>query len=155
MSNSAPLTIRQLQQQIHVACRDMGLDQDARHEMQKVACGKASMKDMTGADLRLVVDHLKAHGWTPGFKRGSKRKFKPAGRADLRLVHVLWRELGKAGVLREPGRTGLNKFIRHRFEGTWQSVPIDVDALRDHRQISQVINALKDWCQREGVRLKS
>lgn len=148
------MTARKLQQQIHVACRQLGLDTDARRVIQLAACGKASMKDMTETDLVLVIDHLKEHGWQPGFKRGSKRKFKPAGRADLRLVHVLWRELGKSGVLREPGRTGLNKFIRHRFEGTWQSVPIDVDALRDHRQISQVINALKDWCQREGVRLK-
>jgi len=149
------MTARKLQQQIHVACRQLGLDPDARRVIQLAACGKASMKDMTEADLVLVIDHLKEHGWTPGFKRGVKRSFKPAPRGDLRLVHVLWRELGKAGALREPGRIGLNKFIRHRFEGTWQSVPIDVDALRDHRQISQVINALKDWCRREGVRLKS
>ncbi len=83
-----------------------------------------------------------------------RQLYKPAPRGDLRLVHVLWRKLGEVGALREPGRAGLNKFIRSRFGGTWKSVPIDVDTPRDHRRISQIINALKDWCAREGVELK-
>ena len=153
------MTARSLQQQIHIACRELGLDADARHDIQIAACGKASMRDMAEADLQLVVNHLKDRGWKGGFKQGAKRPrnkghHKAAPRGDLRLVHVLWRKLGEAGALREPGRAGLNKFIRSRFEGTWKSVPIDVDTLRDHRHISQIINALKDWCAREGVELK-
>jgi uncharacterized protein DUF1018 len=147
-------TTRQLQQKIHVACRDLGLDADTRHDIQIAACGKSSMRDMTEAELRLVVNHLKARGWKPGIKGGVKRGFhKSAARGDVRLVHVLWTKLGDAGCLREPGRAGLNAFIRSRFEGAWKSVPIDVDALRDYRQINQLINALKDWCAREGVEL--
>ncbi|ATF00765.1 Mu-like prophage protein gp16 [Phaeobacter gallaeciensis] len=148
------MNARQLQKQIHVACRDLGLDADARHDIQIAACGKASMRDMTAADLKLVVNHLKERGWNGAVKQGVKRRgHKAAPRADLRLVHVLWRLLGEAGALRDPSRAGLNKFIRVRFEGTWKSVPIDVDTLRDHTQISQIINALKDWCAREGVEL--
>lgn len=146
---------RQLQKQIHVACRQLGLDAGTRHDIQLAACGKASMRDMDAHDLVLVISHLKSHGWKNDFQPGVKTAgYKPAPRADLRLVHVLWRKLGEAGVLREPSRAGLNKFIRLRFENTWQSVPIDVDALRDHRQISQILNALKDWCAREGVELE-
>ena len=149
------MTLRSLQQQIHIACRDLGLDAAARHDVQLAVCGKASMRDMSETDLRQVVDHLKARGWKSGFEQGVKRSRKSrhpiAPRGDLRLVHVLWRKLGDAGVLREPGRAGLNRFIRTRFEGTWKSVPIDVDALRDHRQISPLINALKDWCARAGI----
>lgn len=145
---------RALQKQIHMACRELGFDAEARHDIQLAACGKASMRDMSVTDLQLVVGHLKGQGWKGGSQGGDKRrKFKAAPRADLRLVHVLWRKLGVAGVLREPGRAGLNTFIRSRFEGTWKSVPIDVDTLRDHTQISQLINALKDWCAREGVDL--
>lgn len=153
------MTARTLQQQIHIACRDLGLDADARHDIQIAACGKASMRDMSEAALQRVLNHLKERGWTGGFKQGAKRPrnkchHKAAPRGDLRLVHVLWRKLGQAGALREPGRAGLNKFIRTRFEGRWGAVPIDVDILRDHRQISQVITALKAWCAREGVALK-
>ena len=155
------MNTRQLQKMIHVGCRQLGIDRETRHDLQLVATGKTSMSDMTEADLHKVVAALKQRGFkaygNSHFKArkgaGQKAGRPAAPRADLRLVHVLWRLLGEAGALRDPSRTGLNKFIRVRFEGTWKSVPIDVDTLRDHTQISQIINALKDWCAREGVEL--
>ena len=148
------MTARALQKQIHVACNQLGLDADARHDLQLAACGKTSMREMDEADLTKVLTWLKDLGWTTGYEGRSKRRgHKSAPRADLRFVHVLWRKLGTAGALRDPSRAGLNAFIRSRFEGVWQSVPIDIDALRDHRQINDVITALKDWCAREGVDL--
>jgi len=137
---------RALQRTIHVACKDLGLDDDARRDLQLAATGKASMKDMSEADLRLVIDRLKASG----FKVSPKPR-KAAPRADLRYVHVLWGLLGRAGKLKSPGRDGLNAFVRTRFEGKWQSVPIDIDALRDAGQINDVTRALKDWCKRSGI----
>ncbi len=146
------MTARSLQKQIHVACRDLGLDAEARHDMQLAACGKASMRDMTEADLQLVVNHLKKRGWKAGFKQGVKKGgHKPAPRADLRLVHVLWRRLGEAGALKTPGRDGLNAFIRSRFGKNWGAVPADVDMLRDYRQIDQVVEALKAWGKRAEI----
>lgn len=139
---------RALQKKIHVACRELGLDGEARRELQEAATGKASMLDMTEGDLRLVLDRLvKA-----GFKGPSKRK-PAAPRADLRLIHVLWRKLGEAGVLEKPGRAGLNAFIRSRFETSWGAVPADIDMLRDHKQIDMVVEALKQWGRRAGVAL--
>lgn len=156
------MSVRQLQKMIHVGCRELGIDSETRRDMQLVATGKGSMSEMNETDLKKVVDALKQRGFKPhgnslykarkGTARG--RAHPAATRGDLRLVHVLWRKLGETGALRDPSRAGLNKFIRTRFEGAWKSVPIDVDTLRDHRQISQVINALKDWCAREGVELR-
>ncbi|SNS44700.1 phage protein Gp36 family protein [Antarctobacter heliothermus] len=60
---------RDLQKLIHVGCRELGLDADARRDLQQAATGKASMRDMTEADLRLVVDRLKASGFDPGSGR--------------------------------------------------------------------------------------
>lgn len=137
---------RSLERKIHVACRELGLDNEARRDLQVAATGKSSMRDMTESELRLVVDRLvKA-----GFKGPSSRR-PAAPRADLRLVHVLWRKLGEAGVLERRGRSGLNAFIRSRFETTWGAVPADVDMLRDHKQIDMVVEALKQWCRRSGV----
>lgn len=141
---------RALQKLVHVACRDLGLDEDARRDLQLAACGKASMSQMTEADLTRVIDRLKQAGFKPG-SRGVKGR-PAAPRADLRYVHVLWGLLGRAGKLKKPGRAGLNAFVRSRFEGKWQSVPLDVDMLRDAGQINDVTRALKDWCQREGIR---
>lgn len=149
---------RRLQRHIFAACRELGMDTQTRHDMQFQATGKASTTDMSEAELRLVIDRLKENGWKPrvkeGVKRGLKQRHKRASRGDLRLVHVLWRLLGDAGCLRDPSRRGLNAFIRSRFENTWVSVPIDIDALRDAHQIAQLVTALKDWCRREGVELR-
>lgn len=145
---------RNLQRTIHAACRELGLDADARHDMQEAACGKASMTAMSENDLRLVINHLKIRGWKPSFRGAAKGRYrKAAPRADLRLIHVIWGRLGKAGCLKEPSRAGLNAFIRSQFETTWGAAPIDVDSLRDSKQINDVIQALVAWCKRAGVSL--
>ncbi|APE45399.1 GemA protein [Sulfitobacter alexandrii] len=138
---------RALQQQIHVACRQLAIDSDARRDLQLAVCGKASMRDMTETDLRAVLDRLKASGFKP--QSGKRRPSAP--RADLRLIHVLWRKLGEAGELERPGRAGLNAFIRTRFGDAWASVPADVDMLRDPGQIEAVIAALRAWGKRTGI----
>jgi hypothetical protein len=138
---------------IHVACRDLGLDQDTRHELQQRITGKTSLSDMCERELKLVVDELKAKGWTPAPKKGGKTFRNFASRGDIRFCHVLWGKLVRAGAVQVPGATGLNAFVRARFETAWGAVPIDVDQMRDHRQIAAVIEALKGMCKRAGVAL--
>jgi len=143
---------RSLQQTIHVGCKELGLDQDARRELQLAVTGKASMSEMTEPELIQVLGRLKEDGFTPfeGASKGpGKRPLAP--RSDLRLIHVLWKKLGEAGALKRPGRDGLNAFIRSRFEAHWESVPIDVDQMRNHEQIDAVIQALKSWGQRRDI----
>lgn len=140
-----------LQRQIHVGCKHLGIDADSRHDLQLLVTGKASMADMTDAELRKVVEALEERGFKAGYKGGAKGRRAPAPRGDLRYVHVLWGLLGKAGKLERPGRDGLNTFVRARFEGKWQSVPIDIDALRDAGQINDVTRALKAMCARAGI----
>lgn len=43
---------------IHAASRAAGLDDDARHEMQKNLTGKESLSKMSFAELSKVLDHL-------------------------------------------------------------------------------------------------
>lgn len=149
------MTDRSLQRMIHVGCKQLGLDQDTRHDLQLAVTGKASMSDMTDAELRLVVSALKDRGFSTSGKGGFNPRSKPlASRADLRFVHVLWKKLGDAGALKRPGRDVLNAFVRSRFEGKWEFVPLDIDALREPEQINAVIRALKNMCRKAGVSLK-
>ena len=135
----------------HAAARASGLDEAMRHDFQLRVTGKASMHDMGVAELRLLRDELNRITGFGQAKRSStkatgRRKVNyhpPAPRGDLRLIHALWGELGRRGVLKRPDRAGLNAFIRSRFEGHWSYVPIDVDALDDRDHITDVIQALK------------
>jgi phage gp16-like protein len=139
---------RALQKMIHVGCRQVGIDSDTRRDLQLAVTGKASMADMSEAELKLVVNALKDRGFKVSKPR---RQRKQAPRADLRLVHVLWRKLGEAGALDRPDRDGLNAFIRSRFEATWDSVPADVDMLREWSQIDAVLQALIAWGKRADI----
>lgn len=137
---------------IHVAARDLGLDDDMRRQLQLVTTGKASLAEMTPPELDQVVDALKARGFKPGFKRG--RKSRPAAqRGDTRFAHVLWGKLVKAGAVEGSGAEGLNAFVRRRFEKAWGAAPLDVDQMQDAAQIATVIEALKAMCHRAGVEL--
>lgn len=140
---------RALQKLVFAACRQLGIDDEARRDLQVSITGKASMRDMTDGDLKLVVNRLKEAGFKDAAP--AKSKHKPAPRADLRLIHVLWKKLGEAGELKRPGRAGLNAFIRAQYEGKWGSVPVDIDALRDHDKIDDVLGALIAWGKRAKI----
>ncbi|MEM8553991.1 MAG: regulatory protein GemA [Pseudomonadota bacterium] len=137
----------QLRRKIFAGCKVLGLDQDARRDLQLRVVGKASLSDMDEADMLAVVKELRAKGFTAA----KGKKHPKAKRPDVRKIHVMWGLLGKAGKLRVPSREGLNAFIRSRFEKKWGSVPMDVDTMTEASEISDVIEALKDWCDREGV----
>lgn len=136
---------------IHVAARELGLDDDTRRELQLRVTGKASLTDMTDGQRTAVLDALKAQGFKPS--AGKKPHRKPASRGDVRYLHVLWRLLVDGGVVHEAGAKGLNAFIRARFEKSWGSVPIDVDQMHDHAQIATVAEALKAMCRRAQIRV--
>lgn len=140
---------RALQRLIFAACRQLGLGDEARRDLQVSVTGKASMRDMTEADLKLVINRLKEDGFVDSTPR--RPRHKPAPRKDLRLVHVLWKKLGEAGALRDPSRAGLNAFIRSRFGNSWGAVPADVDMLTQWEQIDQVIQSLKSWGERADI----
>ncbi|WP_290741632.1 regulatory protein GemA [Amaricoccus sp.] len=145
------MSARNLQRLVHVGCRQLGIDAELRHDIQLAATGKASMAEMDEAELKLVVGALESRGFKPGFKGASKGGRAPAPRADLRYAHVLWGLLAAKGAVRAPGRDGLNAFVAKRFGKAWGATPIDVDALRDWRQIADLVDALKAWCKREGI----
>ena len=135
-----------LRRKIHVGCKQLCLDSEARRDLQLLSTGKASMSEMTEADMNNMVKALVDRGF-----KASKGRRKPASRADVRYAHVLWRLLNQAGHARIGGAKGLNAFIRARFESKWGHVPIDIDAMTETPEINDVIEALKAWCIREGI----
>jgi len=139
-----------LKRKIFAGCRELGIDTDTRKDLQRAATGKESLADMNEGELKLVINALVTKGFKP---TKSGKGYRRAPRADLRLVHVLWKKLGDAGVLDNPTRAGLNAFIRRRYGAAWGAVPRDIDDLRDWEKIDTVIQALLQWCERKGVKI--
>ncbi|PQV56385.1 uncharacterized protein DUF1018 [Defluviimonas denitrificans] len=142
---------RTLQRMIHVGCRDLGIDNETRHDLQLVVTGKTSMSDMTDRDLQKMVEALKQRGFKPFDRKRPAKGRKAAPRADVRFCHVMWRLLHQKGAVRVGGAKGLNAFIRARFEKKWGSVPIDIDTMHEWSEISDIVDALKAMCRRNGI----
>lgn len=138
-------SIRKLQMTIHAAGREIGMAAEDRRAMQLLATGKTSTSDMTEAELLAVVEALKARGWTPKGRAGRKQSERP----DIRFLHVLWRLLADAGHVQKE-RRALNSFIRTRF-GAQGAAVLDVDMMRDPKQIAAVTEALKAMCKRHSI----
>lgn len=137
-----------LRRAVHAACRELGLSEDLRRDVQEAATGKASMRDMTAADLRAVLSHLRERGWegsTPGVHG------RPAApHSYQRLVYALWGELKRRGVWRQPDATSLYRFagrvLGHGPKAARESGVIGLmkPEAMDPRQCARVIEALKD-----------
>lgn len=137
---------------IHLGCRALGIEADARHDLQLRLTGKSSLTEMTGAEHQLVIAELKRLGWDAD-NRATGRKRPAAKRGDVRFCHVIWGKLHQAGAVERAGAAGLNAFVRARFEKAWGAAPLDIDQMTDWRQIASVIEALKAMCGRAGVTL--
>lgn len=142
---------RTLQRLIFVGCRELGIDDETRRDLQVAMTGKASLSEMSDVEMRAVLDGLKARGFRPETSAATGRKRPAAPRPDLRYIHVLWALLAKRGALSQPGRRGLNAFVRERFQSKWGAVPLDIDMLTDAGQIADVTTALKAMCKRVGI----
>jgi phage gp16-like protein len=122
---------------VRAACRRLGIGEDDRKAIQDQVTGKASMSDMTIAQLGLLLSHLNK-GWD---------KPEPLN-PHIGKARALWWDLYWLGAIDEPGDKALSAFVRRQT---------GISALRflDHRQAFSVIEALKAMVERAGVQWPS
>lgn len=119
---------------VRAAARRMGLSEDDRKAIQLQVVGKASMKDMTPAEIGRVLDRL------------NRDRPAPMGhRAHVGKIRALWWTLYWLGEVDDPNGRALDVFVKRQTK---------VSALRflDHSNASSVIEALKSWAARSDVR---
>jgi phage gp16-like protein len=120
---------------IHVARRDLGLDDDAYRLMLTETTGQASSKVMSIPELQRVLDRLKAGGFKV------KRPARAADDPQARKIRALWLTLHSEGKVRNPSEAALNAYVQRQTRVArieWLSTG----------QCSAVIEALKQWMER-------
>lgn len=122
-----------LMRAVRAACKARGMDDDDRRAMQMREIGKASMKNMTPAELGKLLDHL---------NRGRTRP--ESSRPHLGKIRALWWTLYWIGAVDQPNDRAIDAFVSRTTK---------VSALRflDASSSRPVIEALKAWAAREGV----
>ena len=127
---------------IHVAKKDLGLDDETYRAALEQVVGRSSARDCSDAELSRMADHFRRLGWAPA-KAGPKAKPKapPSLNPHVRKVWALWGDLERSGALRQPGRAALYAFVQ-RMTGVsdphWLSP----------EQANQVVEGLKAWRRR-------
>lgn len=117
---------------IHIAKKDLALDEEAYRGLLRRVAGVASSRDLTDRQADAVIAEMKRLGWKP---QAATRA--PAQRADLRKVYALWGAL-HAGPL---DRDALRKWVQQRFS-------VSAPEFLKPAQIREAIEQLKAWQKR-------
>ena len=125
---------------IHVAKKQLGLDDDTYRAMLVRVTGKASTKDMTEAERNRVVEELRGKGFKPASK-GLRKKLE--GRYAAKL-QALWIAGWNLGIVRDRTDEALIAFVQR------QTHVDHVRFLHDPEDAMSAIEGLKGWLAREA-----
>ena len=121
---------------IHVARRELGLDEDTYRALALRITGKASAGAMNATERGRLLEALRRHGFK-GAKRGLEGPF-------ARKLQALWISAWHLGLVRDRSDAALLDFVRRQTGIDHTRFLVDpVDA-------AKAIDALKAWTAREG-----
>lgn len=125
---------------LHVARRDLGLDDDDYRAVLERVTGKRSAKDLSEAERNLVADEFRRLGFKPSSK-GRKKGLEGKYAAKLQ---ALWIAGWNLGVVRNRTDTALLAFVRRQ-------TGVDHTRFLHHADdAARAIEALKGWLARDA-----
>jgi len=139
---------------IHVAKRDLGLDEPTYRVMLRTAGNAESTTKMTVPALQRVLEHAKKAGFVVRSKTTDRRQ---DTRHEARKVRALWLFLHALGAVRDPSEAALAAYVK-------RIAKVDDLHWADGLDMLKLIETLKKWALRflperladlrvEGVRL--
>lgn len=138
MKNEPQNNRQRLIKLIHVAKRDLRMDEDSYRAMLRQIGGAESSSAMNVPKLETVLEHMKRCG----FKVRPKRGDRPFSNAPQdKKIRAIWLDLHAMGAVKNPSEAALAAFVK-RMTG--------VEALQwlSAAQASKVIEELKKWRDR-------
>ncbi|MFJ5507704.1 gp16 family protein [Pectobacterium jejuense] len=135
------MTKNQLIKLIHIAKRDLQLDDDTYRQLLITVTGKSSTRDMTVPQLDTVLGAMKKRG----FKIKAAKKANSTRLLDdspqSRKIRSLWLEMADAGIIRDRSEAALARWVKRET---------GVDSLQwlNSEQASVIIEKLKQWQRR-------
>ena len=124
---------------INIAKGQLGLDEDTYRALLSRITGKASLRAMTAAEHRAVIDEMKRLGFKVSNR---KTALAPSTKPYIRMIHALWKNCARAGVIEDGSRGALRSFCKRFVAHGHDTVAVDPDML-DYEQARPIIEALK------------
>lgn len=126
---------------IHIAKKDLGLDDDTYRSMLWTCARVHSSKDLDYAGRIAVLQHLKARGWKQKSPAKAKQKAPLAREPQQKMIRGLWLELHLIGRVLDPSEQAISRFIKNQTK-------IDRIEWLSSTQASRLIEQLKSWLAR-------
>ncbi len=126
--------------QIHIAKKDLALDDDTYRAMLWTVARVGSSADLDFHGRKRVLQHLKARGWVN--KSPRKAGSRPMASDDQsRMIRALWIDLHSDGALFDSSEAALASYVKRITK---------VEALQwlSSSEASRVIETLKKWLAR-------
>lgn len=168
--NAAPDTRRSDLAKIHIAKKDLALDDETyRHiirEVGKVESGSSA--DLTPLGRTRVLQHFRSKGWKPRRScaqhtqicaQPTQKRITPAGAilanpGQVGKIRSLWIQMADAGAIRDRTEQGLRRWVRsttRRYHP--QKAGYSAPEFLPARAAQLVIEQLKGWAKRCDIEL--
>lgn len=128
---------------IHVARRQLGLDDDDYRAMLERITGKSSSSLLTAVESGRVLDEMRRLGFQPIARKSPTGKAALSGPYAGKLL-ALWLSAWNLGVARSNSDEALIAFVER------QTGIAHLNWLRDQRDAMRAIEGLKKWIWREA-----
>lgn len=121
---------------IHVANKQLGLDEDTARDLYQRVTGKRSLREMNDRELQLIVSEQRRQGFQPADK-GLHGPF-------AKKLQALWIAAWNLGIVRDRRDGALLAFVKR------QTGVDHTRFLLDAEEAAKAVEALKAWMTREA-----
>ncbi len=102
---------RNLLARVHIARKELGLDEETYRAVLRRVADAASAADMSNDDLERVLAEFRRLGWRPQRAEGWRPK---SPKPWVRKVYALWGEAKRTGAFRDRRRSALRAFVKRQ-----------------------------------------
>lgn len=141
--------------QIHIAKKDLGLDDDTYRSILLRIGGHTSSAKLDLSGRHKAIEEFKRLGWKP--KRKCKRWSRKSQKAPADVAAAMWITLHRVGIVKDPSENALDKYCRRMIKidhkGNRYPDGVTFGGLRmldnaSWQQQNALINALRGWIKR-------
>ncbi|MDG4811679.1 regulatory protein GemA [Hydrogenovibrio sp. 3SP14C1] len=147
--------------QIHIAKKDLGMEDDAYRAMLKDVAGVKSSSNLDFQGRHAVIHRMKELGWKPKRKKqygpksrkptthnvaflGSEIEMERSRKSQGDKIRALWIEMAEQKIVKNSSEVALRAYIKRMTKGQYEA-PQFCDA----PEASMIIESLKRWQKRE------
>lgn len=130
---------------LHIAQKELGLDEDSYRDILQRVGGCYHAKDMSISGLEAVLKEFKRLGWKP--KPGTRRTPESV-KGQVRMIYGIWKDL-EPYVRASDKLAALRSFVQRQTKTVANPQGVSAPEFLDAAQANRVIEGLKDWLRRE------